>query len=78
MTEESTRIQNLEKQLKEACELLETIVCVKEPKAGKVLVSHESPSYYEPKVECWVYTNRYFSPLGAELVKLYNKLKEEN
>ena len=71
------RLIDLEKKLAEARELLEAIVCTEGEDKGVILVDHESPTYYEPKVEAWVYKHEHFSPLGDALIKLHEKLKEK-
>ena len=75
-TADSERILYLEKKLKEARELLETIVCTQGDDKGVILVDSESPTYYEPAVESMVYEHEYFSLLGGALIELHEKLKD--
>jgi hypothetical protein len=61
-------------QLEEAIAALEEIVCVKAPDCGVILLSHESPTHYDPMAGVQVYDHKNFSPLGDALVALHNKL----
>tara|TARA_R110000868_G_scaffold14070_6_gene65625 strand:- start:1607 stop:1870 length:264 start_codon:yes stop_codon:yes gene_type:complete len=71
------KILSLEKQITEARELLEAIVCTKEPDIGIVLVSHESATYWCHDTKAWVYKHARFSPLGDALIQLHEKLLED-
>jgi len=63
---------------------LEQIVCVKEPDAGVIWLSSESPTHREireingKKREVMVCDHQYFSPLGDALIELYQLTKGES
>lgn len=73
----ANRIYRLEEQIAEARVLLESIVCVKDPDKGVVLVDHESSTYWCQKRRAWVYKYEHFSPLGDALIELHEKLKDQ-
>lgn len=52
-------------------EKLREIVCVEGCDRGIVLLSHDSPTHYDPVLECQVYDHENFSPLGDALIELY-------
>lgn len=60
-------------------EKLEQIVCVKEPDAGVVLLSSESPTHKEIRDgrPANVYDHEYFSPLGDALIEAYQLTQEQ-
>lgn len=61
----------LKHRLAEIRHRLQSIVCTDGVDAGVVLLSQESKSRYDPVLECQVYENEYFSPLGDALIGLY-------
>lgn len=58
-----------------AIKQLESIVCTEGCDRGVVLVSHESPTHYDPEEKCQVYDHENFSPLGDALIALHDTLK---
>jgi hypothetical protein len=50
---------------------LERIVCTEGEDAGVFFLSPESPSNYDPELNCHVYVHEHFSELGGALVNLY-------
>jgi hypothetical protein len=76
--DQSKKIYYLEEQLREARELLEGIVCTKEPDKGVILVDHESQTYWCHERRAWVYKHENFSQLGDALIELHEKLQKRD
>jgi cytolysin (calcineurin-like family phosphatase) len=56
---------------------LERIVCTEGEDAGVFFLSPESPSNYDPELNCHVYVHEHFSELGGALVNLYKTVVSE-
>lgn len=67
-------LRRLVADLRDAINLLENIVCTKEPDRGVVMLSNEGRTHYDAARHCQVYDHENFSPLGDALIALHDRL----
>lgn len=58
-------------------EKLKQIVCTEGDDRGVVLLSQESPTYYDEHLKAHVYKHLHFSPLGDALIELWDIVEAE-
>ncbi len=69
-------IVQLKRQLTEARNQLDQIVCTRGQDRGLVLKDPESPTKYDEELKCQVYQCENFSLLGDALISLWDQLTE--